>query len=444
MFMNRHLQGKLLLLLLLMCALFTAYHSPPRVLAQDTDSVPAAELDANPAVDWMKLLYDRIFAAKINPPAAARLYAYGGITEYEAVLPGMPGYISLSGQLTDMPDMPAIEADAVYDWSSSLTGAMSVLLPAILPANDETTQKINLLRQQQENARKRAVDPEIVDRSLAYGESVGQAIIAWAAADHAKEAEEKAKTYTLPDDINSYVLTTEGTKPVEPYWGMVRPFGIPSSDACDSVQDMPFSEDPKSTFYQQALEVKNVGDHLTQEQKDIATFWVDTPGITGTPGGHWIMLMAQMASDLNLKLDRTVEGFALVGVGVGDAFISGWNIKYIVMLMRPVTYIQRFIQDSWQPFIQTPPFPEFISGHSIVSETAATLLTSLYGTVAFTDNTERFRNLQSRSFTSFQAAASEAAISRLYGGIHFRTGIEKGLDQGRCVARNILDRIHFK
>lgn len=439
------LNKKFTLLSLLMVFAFAFSGLAVPAAAQDAaTSAPASELDAGPAVDWIKLLYDRIWTAKVNPPAAARLYAYGGVTAYEAVLPGIPGNLSLSGQLTDMPEMPAIDATLEYDWSSSLTGAMSIVVPAIVPPLDDTAQKVNLLRQQQINARKRAVDPEIVDRSVAYGESVGQAILEWASKDGAKEAQAKNADYTLPDDINSYVLTTDGTKPTEPFWGTVRPFGIESSGVCDAVQDMEFSEDPSSTFYAQSLEVKTVGDNLTNEQKDIATFWVDTPGITGTPAGHWMMITGQMVDRLDLKLDKIVEAYALVGVGVGDAFISGWNIKYIVMLMRPETYIKRFIQENWQPFIQTPPFPEFISGHSIVSETAATLLTSLFGTVSFTDDSERFRNLEPRSFTSFQAAASEAGISRLYGGIHYRTGIEKGLDQGRCVAGNILDRISFR
>jgi hypothetical protein len=208
-------------------------------------------------------------------------------------------------------------------------------------------------------------------------------------------------------------------------------------------QDMPYSTDKDSTFYAQALEVKNTGDHLTPPQKDIVNFWVDTPGITGTPGGHWMLIAAQLVDQLDLKLDKASEAFAMVGIAVGDAFISGWNTKYIVMLIRPVSYIQRYIDPNWQPYVQTPPFPEFISGHSIVSESAARTLTYLFGTQAFTDDSERFRNLQRRSFTSFEQAANEAAISRLYGGIHYRTGIEKGLEQGRCVADFIHDRIQL-
>lgn len=462
MSVHDYLNRKSFVVIVLFCALLAAYSINRPAFAQDQTAEPAAtdtpadatpatsgtsvsatELDPSPAIDWIQLIYKRILAEKTSAPAAARLYAYAGIAEYQAVVPGIPGDQSLSGQLTDLPPMPAIDSTAVYDWSSSLTGAMSVVLPGILdPKDTDTAQQVTLLQQTQINARKRAVDPAIVDRSFAYGQSVGQAIVDWSNKDNAAEAHAKGLTYQLPTDIADYVLTTAGTTPVEPYWGTVRPFGLPASNVCDETQDMPFSTDPKSTFYAQALEVMNTGNHLTKEQKDIATFWVDTPGITGTPSGHWMLITGEVINQQNLKLDKAVEAFAMVGIGVGDAFISGWNIKYIVLLMRPETFINRYIDPNWHPFIQTPPFPEFVSGHSIVSESASRILTALFGTYAFTDDSERYRNLPARSFTSFQNAASEAGISRLYGGIHYRTGIEKGWDQGTCVAGYILDRIH--
>ncbi|MEO8608556.1 MAG: vanadium-dependent haloperoxidase [Chloroflexota bacterium] len=415
----------------------------PAQAQTDAASPLASELDAAPATAWIQLLYQRVFADKVNPPAAARLYAYAGITMYQAVLPGIPGNRSLAGQLTDMPETPAIEAGVVYDWSAAATGALSVVIPAILPDNPDTTQAVDLLRQKQINAYKRDLAEDVVDRSITYGESVAQVILDWESTDGAKEAEAKNASYVIPDTLDGYVLTTEGTKPTEPYWGEVRPFGIPSSSACDRQQDMPYSTDKDSTFYAQALEVKNTGDHLTPSQEDIINFWVDTPGITGTPGGHWMLIAAQVIEQLDLKLDKTAETFATVGVAVGDAFISGWNTKYIVMLIRPVSYIQRYIDPKWQPYVQTPPFPEFISGHSIVSESAAHTLTYLFGTQKFTDDSERFRNLGRRSYTSFEQASNEAGMSRLYGGIHYRTGVEKGWDQGRCVADFIHSRVQL-
>lgn len=413
--------------------------------ALQSKSVPASQLSGTPAADWMQLVYKRVFAEKVSAPAGGRLYAYAGIALHEAVVPGIEGGKSLSGQVTDLPPMPAIDDTVAYDWIASMAGAMSIVVPGIFPGSADTQQAVQLLHDQQINDRKRDLDAAIVDRSDAYGQSVGKAIMDWEAKDNYDEAHAKGLAYVIPTgQLDAYVLTTANTKPVEPFWGSIRVFGLPNSAVCDEKQDMEFSEDPKSTYYAQALEVKNVGDKLTKEQKDIATFWVDTPGITGTPGGHWLAITAQLVGDMKLDLGRAVDAFAMVGIGVGDAFISGWNIKYIVLLMRPETYIHKYIDPNWKPFVQTPPFPEFVSGHSIVSETAARILTNMFGTLAFTDNTERFRNLPSRSFTSFENAAGEAGISRLYGGIHYRTGIEKGFDQGRCVAANILSRVSVR
>jgi membrane-associated phospholipid phosphatase len=157
--------------------------------------------------------------------------------------------------------------------------------------------------------------------------------------------------------------------------------------------------------------------------------------MTGTPAGHWVTITTQMADRLNLTLDRLAEAYAMVGVAVGDSFISAWWLKYQVNLIRPVTYIRANIRRSWAPYIETPPFPEYPSGHSVVSGAASEVLTGLFGTVAFTDETHFMFDHEPlrRSFLSFEHAASEAAISRLYGGIHYRAAIENGLRQGRCI-----------
>src|SRR5258708_39241550 len=192
------------------------------------------------------------------------------------------------------------------------------------------------------------------------------------------------------------------------------------------------------------MEVKTTRDNLTEEQKAIAKFWVDTPGITGTPAGHWVSIENQLVSQLHRRLDRAAAMYALVGVALGEAFISCWGLKYQITLIRPETYIKRSFRRSWAPYIQTPPFPEYPSGHSVASAAAAEVLTSLFGTVAFKDNTHKLHNMPPRYFTSFEAAANEAAISRLYGGIHYRPGIENGLRQGRCGGATAVSRIQLR
>jgi membrane-associated phospholipid phosphatase len=217
------------------------------------------------------------------------------------------------------------------------------------------------------------------------------------------------------------------------------------AEVCHVPLNMPFDTDLDSAFYAQANEVFEVGNSLTPEQQEIARFWFDPPNQTGLPAGHWVSIENQMVEQRDLNLEQTAGMYSLVGMALADSFISAWSLKYEVMLLRPETYIHEYIRDSWQPYIQTPPFPEYPSGHSVTSAAAAEVLTSLFGIVAFTDRTHVIYDHEPlvREFTSFEAAASEAAISRLYGGIHYRTAIENGMRQGRCVGQQVLENIQL-
>ena len=414
-----------------------------RVVAQET-SVPANDLEPTILVKWMQLLYDRVEADKISAPAGSRLYAYAGITGYQSILPGMPDGISMSGQLTSLPDMPQPDEGQVYDWVSVANGSLSTVIGGLFPkAATDTQNAVKRLRETETQARQSKLDPKIVKASLAYGDTVAATILDWVATDNFAETR-NLKWETPTGDPSLWIPTAKDMKEVEPFWGQIRPFALYSADACAVQPNLPFDGAKGSSFYMQALEVKTVGDNLTNEQKDIARFWVDTPGQTGTPAGHWVLIENQVTDVLGLKLERASMMYALVGIALGDSFISAWSLKYQINLIRPVSYIQQYIDPKWQSFIASPGFPEYPSGHSVVSEAAAEVLTGMFGTVAFTDRSGQKHNLGERSFTSFEAAATEAAISRLYGGIHYRAAIENGMRQGRCVGRNVLDYISLR
>ncbi len=431
-------------LLLLIMGLCLSVSIQVTAQAEGEGSPLTESLDPTPAVEWMELFYRLVEAERINAPAAARLYAYAGITTYESMLGGMPINNTLAGQIWHMPDMPLPEEDVIYDWLSANNGAMSTVTTGLfLNASDETYAAIEAMRESQIEARATEVGPEVVERSVAYGDEVAQTILEWVAEDG--YAETRGLEFYIPPGDGRWVLTTEGSVPVEPYWGQIRPFILELSDDCAVYPNMEFSTEPESTFYKQALEVYDTGRNLTEEQAEIARFWVDTPGITGTPAGHWVAIANQMVDVLDLTLDRVAEMYAMVGIGVGDAFISAWSLKYSINLVRPVSYIQEHIRRSWAPYIESPPFPEYPSGHSVVSGAAAEILTSMFGTVAFDDLTHiifEHEPLQ-RSFLSFEHAAYEAGISRLYGGIHFRSAIENGLRQGRCVGETAMSSIRL-
>jgi membrane-associated phospholipid phosphatase len=190
--------------------------------------------------------------------------------------------------------------------------------------------------------------------------------------------------------------------------------------------------------------VYDVSRSLTESQRQTVLYWADNPGQTGTPVGHWLAIGAQLIDQLGLSWDRAAEMFVLVTLAQADAFIGIWYDKYRISLIRPVTYIRRYIDSTWTPAIITPPFPEFPSGHAGQSAAAAAVLTQLLGPVAFVDSTHLAIGHPPRRFASFEEAADEAAMSRLYGGIHYPMGNEAGKVLGRCVARLTLERLRTR
>jgi hypothetical protein len=427
------------LLITLLTAIIVVLPKP----ATAQGSIPATDQDPTFALDWIQTIYGRIEAETVSAPAAARLYAYAGVTLYESVVPGIPGDNTMSGELNGLSALPQPDPDKVYDWTTVANEALYGTMSKLMPITD-ATQKALLDQHDKVLAdRKAALPADVVARSLAQGKAVADKLVSWSGQDNYAVAHNKP--YTLPTgDPSLWVETTPGAAPVEPYWGTVRTFALADSDTCAVKFNLKFDTDPNSTFYLQALEVKTIKDKLTQEQRDIADFWRDTPGQTGTPAGHWMLIAGALANQMNLKLSKVAEMYALVGVAVSDSFVSAWELKYKVLLLRPVTYIDKYIQPGWAPYVQTPAFPEYPSGHSVVSGAAAEVLRAMFGSVAFKDTTQKIHGMETRTFTSFEQAASEAAISRMYGGIHFRAAIENGLRQGRCIGDIVVHNVQLR
>jgi hypothetical protein len=282
--------------------------------------------------------------------------------------------------------------------------------------------------------------PAVIDRSLALGQALADAVFAWSRTDGGHEGylHNFPSDYVPPSGLGLWVPTPPGFQAaVQPYWGANRPFSLTSGTQCDPGPPLPYSEEPASLFRTEAEEVYDTAISLTAEQEEIAHFWSDDAGQTATPPGHSISILTQIVEQQDATLDVAAEAYAKLGMAVADAFISCWSTKFHYNLLRPVTYIQAVFDPAWMPMLNTPPFPEYTSGHSVQSAAMAQVLTDLFGPVSFTDHTHDARGLAPREFDSFFAAAEEAAISRLYGGIHYRTAIEVGLDQGRCVGASV-------
>lgn len=241
---------------------------------------------------------------------------------------------------------------------------------------------------------------------------------------------------------------------VDPHWGRMRTMIIDSAGAFRSAPPAPFDTTRGSAFRQLMDEVREIGAAPTPAQREIAGYWDCNPFVIATsghmtlgfkkisPGGHWMNIACLAAEQRGIDVQRTILTAFLEAVTLYDAFIVCWTEKYRTDRVRPESVIQRYLDVNWQPILQTPPFPEYTSGHSVISSASAELLSYLLGdSLAFTDDTEVMFELPVRRFDSFRQAAREASISRLYGGIHFRDAIEQGQVTGARVGRHVVESI---
>jgi PAP2 superfamily len=414
----------------------------------DINKQKADKVPSDVASTWFDLLYDVVKAERTTPPAASRIYGITAVALYEAIVAGTQANRSLVGQLNGLTAMPRIK-NKKYHWPAVANATLANVIRGLYPTiSAPSLSAVNNL--EQKFAAQFQSDASTVgyERSVAHGQAVAAAALAWAATDGFSSLNDCP--YVAANVPGAWRPTPPAfnASPLQPCWGQLRPMVLTSGSECPPPGHPAFSTDPASSFYAAALEVYDVGRGLTATQKTIADYWADNAGATGTPPGHWIAIVGQIARNDGLSLARAAEAYARVGIAVHDAFINCWNSKYVYNLERPVTFINDNIDPTWQPYIVTPNFPTYTSGHSTQSGAAARVLTDMFGVKQFTDTTHTDHNLMPpqspRTFNSFDEAAAEAAISRLYGGIHFSFDNNDGLGCGQCVGKAIHDRVSFK
>jgi len=376
-----------------------------------------------------------------SPPVASRSFAYLGVTAFEAVATGSDELQTLADQLHGLKPGPQREAGKTYDEAVVLQAAMAFSVQHFFentgPSGQNAMTKLEAKLREKVSA---GVPADVLARSEAHGLAVAEHILAWSQDDGGAVIETLGfpQDYKLIEGPSHWVptsLVALQQKPLLPNWGKNRTFAMPEGTSCALPSHPEYSEDKASAFYKEALEVYEAKQNLTPERRAIARFWADDAMLSMTPPGHWISIALQIMDRDKVSLDKRAETLARLGVAVADGFIGCWQAKYQYDLIRPVSYIRRVIDPKWEPLLNTPPFPEYPSGHSTQSGAAADVLTNLFGeNFAFEDKTGAHAGLAPRNFPSFWAAADDAGISRLYGGIHFRAAIENGLEQGRCIA----------
>ena len=413
---------------------------PLALIARPLWAADRQAIERDVLTTWYRLVLELVrHTATYSPPVASRAFAYIGVTAHEALASGNAGLVSLAGQLNALTPPPA-RAAGTHDEACVLHAAMAASARLFFANTGPTGQRAMIkLEEQLGKTAMAGIAPDVVARSIAYGQAVADHIQAWSLDDGGATIENMGfpREYTTgatPQDWVPTSLIRQQQAPLLPGWGRNRPFAMPVPTACGIAPPPAYDETPGSAFHTAALEVVEISRTLTDEQKLIARFWSDDPMLSPTPPGHWIAIVLDIAERDALPAEVISSALAQLGVAQADAFIACWATKFEVNLLRPVTYIKRVIDPKWEPLLITPPFPEYPSGHSTQSGAAATVLTHIFGdTFAFDDATHVDEGLPVRSFPSFWAAAEEAAMSRLYGGIHFRFGNEGGLAQGRCV-----------
>jgi hypothetical protein len=408
----------------------------------------AASFDHALASAWFEL-YEVLVRETpgFSAPVAARAYAYGALALYEALVFAMPERRSWAGALAGLEALPSVEPGSppLLVANAALAHATRALFSNVRPKNALRIAALEAGWRQRHDG---VVDPDVIARAEAEGVMVAEALLTWAASDGGADAQFRNfdAEYQVPAGVSWQPTPREvgaPLPPLQPHWGDHRPF-MPTLVACAPPPPPAYSDDPNSVIYREALEVVAAVSGITPAQRETAQYWADDAASSATPAGHWFSIATHVLQAHGADLASAAEVYARLGVALNDAFISCWSTKFRELHIRPITYIQRVIDPGWNrprltdPLL-TPPFPEYTSGHSVVSAAAATVLTGMFGhDVGFVDDFHVDRGFDARPYRSFWEAANEAARSRMVGGIHFRYGIDHGLDEGRCVAERVV------
>jgi membrane-associated phospholipid phosphatase len=386
----------------------------------------------------------------VNPPAASRYYAYIMFGAYEivaqndSIIPPLP-------RLFNHFNIEPLANKKKYDYQVAAlycileTGRL--MLPSGYMLKEEEEEFIAGLSKQK-------MDTAIINQSLSVGGDIAKKIVALSKADHYNQLSARMRYSPVKGDAYWFPTPPAYIEAVEPNWKIVRPLFIDSSDEFKPSLPIVFSKDSTSNFYKLAREVYDVSRNLSDEQLAMAAFWDCNPFAVSTsghmsigfkkisPGGHWMSIAGIAATRAKLSFNQSILLHTILSATIMDAFISCWDEKYRSNRIRPETVINRYIDVRWQPLLQTPPFPEYPSGHSVISTASAEVLTYFLGEdFSYIDDSEIMFELPPRSFKSFRHAAREAAISRLYGGIHFRDAIENGQVEGKAVGVKVITKI---
>ncbi len=396
------------------------------------------------------LLINTVMVDFFTPPVASRIYSYPNIAFYECIRfddPTMPTLTSKLNGLTLIP-RPDKGIDNFVAASIAFSYVAQRLVGTEKNFEDWRQHFVDSLLFKGENA-------DHIKNSILYGLSVADKISAWAKNDNYNESRGLPR-FTLSEKEGTWKPTpADYAQAIEPHWNTMRSFTLSSPSQFSAKTKLVFDLNKKSTFYKTMMEVYQIGKTLDTTKKAIAKYWDDNPNVSVnlghlnyfihkiSPGGHWLMIVKQACQEKNETVTKSSLAYTLTSIALFDAFITCWDEKYKTDLIRPITVINDHVDKNWQPYIQTPPFPEFTSGHAVISNSAATVLTALFGdNYEFTDKTEIPFGNDTRHFKSFYEASEEVSWSRVYGGIHYPETARISIIQGKEVGTHVLKTLY--
>ena len=382
------------------------------------------------------------------PPVASRIYAYSNIAAFEAVRHLDAQLPSLASTLNGLSALPV--TDQTLYWEIAMIKSYCEVAKHLVYRDfmiDSTYQSmIDTLQNQYP-------DSKIFSESVNMGQQIADRIKAWADQDGYNTTRNMPKYEPLREDYSWEATQPTYAEALEPHWFRLRPFIMDSASQFRAALPIPFNTQPSSDFYKAAEEVYQIVNEANEDDIAIAVYWDCNPGPTmvaghemkvrkqNTPGGHWIGIHSIVSQKTNSPLAEASRHYAKLSAGMADGFITAWDTKYAHNLLRPETFINRYIDPDWLPKLESPQFPEFTSAHSLISAVAASILEEAYGTVSFYDDTNVMFGLPPKSFDNFWEAAEEAAQSRLLGGIHYTFACDIGFEQGKSLGILVNQKI---
>jgi len=397
------------------------------------------------------LLINTVMVDFFTPPVASRIYAYPNIAFYEIIRLDDPSLSSFSGKLNGLGVLPAAPKNSNVDHFIAASVAFSFVAQSLVGSE----YKIENWRQAFIDSLLLKGNTELIKNSILYGKLVADSVTAWVKRDNYSQSRGMPR-FTLSKEPGTWQPTpADYAQAIEPFWNTIRPFTLNSPAQFSPKEKLPFSLKKNSSFYKTMMEVYEIGKKLDTTQKATAKYWDDNPNVSTnmghlnyfihkiSPGGHWLMITKQACQAKNETVSRSALAYSLTAIALFDGFIACWDEKFKSDLVRPITVINDHVDKNWQPYIQTPPFPEFTSGHAVISNAAATVLTGLFGdNYQFTDLTEIPFGNDPRKFNSFYEAAKESSMSRVYGGIHYPETARISVIQGKEIGTHVLQILY--